>query len=1041
MAGPAFAQPVTWLGTTNSDWNTPTNWSPAGVPGVTADVTVPPAAPAVTITTVNVTVASLNLGRQLTVATGRTLTVTTATVSATLSLANTATLSGGTYTFNPGGGLTFPAPCAFGRLSNITINGNLTVTNAGIRWNNVTNNGTLTLTGDSRIAFEGNQSLTGTIVGNTTGTISLEQATAGILTIAPTAIIRGGDLSFVISSCFNVAMSVVNNGTIQADVAARTITSTVALTNNGTITAGPGAFIASSSVVNNGTLNSTAGSITINGTVNPLIGTFTGTNFTFGGVVDLVNGVWTIGANSYRINGTLQNGTVNVSATNLTFPAPCTFGRLNNITINGNLTVNSGGIRWNNVTNNGTITLTGDARIAFDGDQTLTGTIVGNTTSTVLLQQATAGILTIAPSAIIRGGDLSFGSGSCFVVAMSIVNNGTIQADVAARTITSPVALTNNGTITAGPGAFIASSSVVNNGTINATAGPVTINGAVNPLLGTFTGTNFTLGGTIDLATGAWTIGARAFRINGTLQNGTVNVAGSNLTFPAPCTFGRLNNITINGNLTVSSGGIRWNNVTNNGTITLTGDSRIAFEGDQTLTGTIVGSTASTVSLQQATAGTLTIAPSAIIRGGNLALGSSSCFNVAMSVFNNGTIQADVASRTINCTVTLTNNGTIAAGPGNLDVTGTITGFNSATRVLSGGTWRSNAGNLRLINPTALTVRTIAAGTTVSVEGATGGLLNSANANALADVSAVAGTLRFASRNVSIAPNSGVVANSGTLTLDRAPLTITGAYTQTAPATLSVTVAGPALTQFGRLAISGAATIAGSILAQPTAGYEPPDTTLFNVVSAASVTGTFGAVTGGGGFVPTATYTPTLVQLTFVQCPTFIVQPPATAGCIAGTATFNIQVVGRTPLSYQWQQFTGGSWVNLADGPLAGVGTIIGALTDALSIAAIESEGLQVRVLVSNICGTTTSDAASLVFLLPCSIADIVGTDGGPITCGDSIVDGTDFVAFINSFSVGDPALDPRADIAGAGPSGFEPDGVIDGGDFIAFINAFAAGC
>ncbi len=60
---------------------------------------------------------------------------------------------------------------------------------------------------------------------------------------------------------------------------------------------------------------------------------------------------------------------------------------------------------------------------------------------------------------------------------------------------------------------------------------------------------------------------------------------------------------------------------------------------------------------------------------------------------------------------------------------------------------------------------------------------------------------------------------------------------------------------------------------------------------------------------------------------------------------------------------------------------------------------------------------------------------------GDGVADGADFIAFINSFSSGDPAIDPKADVAGAGPANDQPDGIIDGADFIAFINAFSAGC
>jgi hypothetical protein len=51
----------------------------------------------------------------------------------------------------------------------------------------------------------------------------------------------------------------------------------------------------------------------------------------------------------------------------------------------------------------------------------------------------------------------------------------------------------------------------------------------------------------------------------------------------------------------------------------------------------------------------------------------------------------------------------------------------------------------------------------------------------------------------------------------------------------------------------------------------------------------------------------------------------------------------------------------------------------------------------------------------------------------DGTVDGSDFIAFINSFGIGDASIDPTADVI--------TDGTIDGTDFIEFINAFSAGC
>lgn len=77
-------------------------------------------------------------------------------------------------------------------------------------------------------------------------------------------------------------------------------------------------------------------------------------------------------------------------------------------------------------------------------------------------------------------------------------------------------------------------------------------------------------------------------------------------------------------------------------------------------------------------------------------------------------------------------------------------------------------------------------------------------------------------------------------------------------------------------------------------------------------------------------------------------------------------------------------------------------------------------------------------------IADIAGAFGpGGAIMPDGTVDGSDFVAFINSFGIGDANADAAADLVGivAADGSDLPDGVVDGSDFVAFINAFAAGC
>jgi Tol biopolymer transport system component len=86
------------------------------------------------------------------------------------------------------------------------------------------------------------------------------------------------------------------------------------------------------------------------------------------------------------------------------------------------------------------------------------------------------------------------------------------------------------------------------------------------------------------------------------------------------------------------------------------------------------------------------------------------------------------------------------------------------------------------------------------------------------------------------------------------------------------------------------------------------------------------------------------------------------------------------------------------------------------------------------------SDAANFITTDFNGLSDIFSYDATPATptcladvVADGSVDGGDFIAFINSFAIGDATIDPVADVV--------VDGTIDGTDFIEFINAFSAGC
>ncbi len=178
-------------------------------------------------------------------------------------------------------------------------------------------------------------------------------------------------------------------------------------------------------------------------------------------------------------------------------------------------------------------------------------------------------------------------------------------------------------------------------------------------------------------------------------------------------------------------------------------------------------------------------------------------------------------------------------------------------------------------------------------------------------------------------------------------------------------------------------------------------------------------------------------------------QPASITTSPTSTVMLSVTATGFGPLSFQW--FRDGTIItNGAAGASIGGGTVSGASgtlpasgsdTATLIISDLTtSDAGSYTVVLTNPCGTVTSSTATIIVSVSCSLADIAG-GGSSGLLPDGIVDGSDFVTFINSFGVGDVAVDSAADVAGGGDDALLPDGIIDGTDFIAFINAFAAGC
>lgn len=91
--------------------------------------------------------------------------------------------------------------------------------------------------------------------------------------------------------------------------------------------------------------------------------------------------------------------------------------------------------------------------------------------------------------------------------------------------------------------------------------------------------------------------------------------------------------------------------------------------------------------------------------------------------------------------------------------------------------------------------------------------------------------------------------------------------------------------------------------------------------------------------------------------PTIITHPANAASvCVGGSTSFNV-ATGGTPPTYQWQVNTGSGFTNLANGaPYSNVNT---ATLTVNPIAAI-MDGYLYRCIVTNNCGTLTSNAATL---------------------------------------------------------------------------------
>ena len=443
---------------------------------------------------------------------------------------------------------------------------------------------------------------------------------------------------------------------------------------------------------------------------------------------------------------------------------------------------------------------------------------------------------------ILSGTPLSGGTFDFTVTA----SNGTLPnatADVSLIVAAGGVAVTFN--IAAGTSFTVPGGSYTGGTTFNVGAGAtVTID----------SGTSFTGGAVFNLGTGSVVniIGATSF-------SGTLTGSGGG-------------SVQLDGDLYVGSGGLTLNfagsmfqwtggafaaalgDVTNLGTINLAGSSDKGFFQDGTLynSGTIIQTGSGNLDLHSDNVSPTTLVNEA---GASYLIESDSgidnLFGGQVAVENAGTIRKTAGTGTSNFTVlgSITNTGTIEADSGTISLDPTLGIGQLSGNTLTAGTWSAPDG-ASLQFPTSTTHRN-AANLILSGSGAT--------ITGISGLSSNSGS--FTLTNGANFTTTGNFTNSGSLTVGAgSTLSVTGNETENSAGTLNVQIGGtPASGQFGQVAATGTATLAGTFSLALVNSFAASVGQDFKAMTFAGASGTFSTVNLGSSF--TEAINPTSLDL------------------------------------------------------------------------------------------------------------------------------------------------------------------------------------
>jgi hypothetical protein len=390
-------------------------------------------------------------------------------------------------------------------------------------------------------------------------------------------------------------------------------------------------------------------------------------------------------------------------------------------------------------------------------------------------------------------------------------NTGTVQVQAGTLAFPDAVMLTSGGTFSVAANALVdltGGTHTLTNGAVFSGAGLSRIAGAT---VNVATGATATVQGSFTLASGTLG-GAGALSVNNT---GTLNWTGGMMT-------GGVTTLLVGSRLNLSGANDKHLEagavLTNAGTATWSGTGDLLMQSHSMIN-------------NQAGA-TFDVQNDQNIRNS---------YQYDIATFNNaGTFRKSAGTGTTTFTTVpgtgapsvrfYNTGGTLDIQTGTVFLSGYFDNFQNFT--LTGGTYRLH-GTLKFNNAD---IRTNSA--TVVLDGPAAAILSDTGTNALANFATNNGTFALLNgRNLTM----GNFNNTGTLTIGAGcTFTVSGNYTQTATGTLDVQLGGsPASGQFGKLVVSGTATLDGTLSVSLVNNFSPSLGQSFTITTYSSHTGMF----------------------------------------------------------------------------------------------------------------------------------------------------------------------------------------------------------